>query len=153
MNLRMLLILFFSLGSCSSVQAQARAANELAIVVNRMRPELIQIYREEGIRRIRSAADRSSAERSLAELRVQWRPLWGECDEMMQCQGGSYEALREAHDFWATLLERQIAGQQMSLSDIEEAARRLTGAYCSVRSALPPESRSSLPVLPGVNCP
>lgn len=152
MNLRSILVLYFVVASCSSeLQTQARAANAIASAANGVLPQLIALYREEGIRRIRSAPDRLSAERDLRDLRAQWRPLWGDCDGP-DCRGGAWEGLRAAHDAWAQILERQMAGEQMSLPTVIEMTVRLQRNFCAVRGAVPAETRARIPAIPGVRC-
>ena len=153
LGLRAILILYFCIGSCSSeLQVHARVANGVAMAANRILPQLLEIYRTEGLRRIRQAPDRASAEHSLQELREQWRPLWGECESLPRCRGGAWEALREAHDLWAHTLERQIAGEPLNLPSVIEMGQRLQTTFCAVRAAVPAESRSQIPSIPGVQC-
>lgn len=154
-GLHWIMVLYFTLGSCiSEVQTQARVANTIALAANGLLPALVSVYRDEGIRRIRTASDRASAEQSLADLRERWRPLWGRCDGPLPgCEGGAWEALRQAHDQWATLLERQINGEQMTLPQVQEVTRRLERNFCAVRAAVPAESRSTIPDVEGVRCP
>lgn len=153
-SLHWILVMYFVLGSCvSEVQTQARVANTIAIAANGLLPALINVYRDEGLRRIRTAPDRAAAEASLAELREQWRPLWGNCNGVPQCEGGAWEALRSAHDQWATMLERQINGESMTLPQVQEITQRLQRNFCSVRAAVPEASRGQIPAVAGVVCP
>lgn len=135
----------------SAVQVQARTANAVALAANAALPLLAAKYRADGLAIIADAPDRATAEARLDAHRRVWVGVWGHCDgDPPRCHDGAWPALREAHDAWATALERQAQGGTIDLAEALRDAAALRAAYCALR-AFPPAA-AALPQVPLAPC-
>lgn len=135
------LVVFISCGP-STLQVQAKAANDLAMAADSVLPILVRIYRTEGHTLIEAASTQEEAEASLNTLRSRWRIVWGVCNDEQTdpgyaCRGGAWTSLMTAHGAWANALERQIRGEPWDVRTITHLANDLRVAYCDLQEAIP----------------
>lgn len=139
-----IIILLAAMTACtpSALQLQARAANSAVIAAREILPALVERYRIEGDDAIDMATNRADGEAALAFVRARWAPVWGVCTDSAagptyRCHDGAWPALRDVHDAWATMLERQIRGEPLEGPAVLDIATKVKRAFCGLRTALP----------------
>ena len=136
----LLLVVLSSLVLCGcpdyALQVQAQTANAIAQGANTELPVLVAQFKQDGIEAMTvvktngGTADQARAE--LARIEVKWANVWK-----------GWDALRAAHDAWATALEKG--------GDYAAALLGLSKAYCAFM-ILWPQAVPIVPLAP-VLCP
>jgi len=112
-----------------ALQIQAQTANAVAQAANTELPVLVGQFRQDGMDALVTVKQKGGTEdqarAELARIEVKWAPVWK-----------GWDALRAAHDAWATALEKG--------GDYAAALIGLSKAYCSFMILWP----QAVPVIP-----
>jgi len=150
-----LLVALAALLGCTSaaLATQARIADGIARTVNTAEPVLVRTYDAEGLAAIGAAPDHAAAIAATEAVRAHWRPLWGTCyarSAPTGCEPGAWEALRTAHETYATALE-QVRDGAAPLSAALALVGPLVRLACVVIAYLPEADRpTGIPCAPSV---